>query len=456
MTRAHPWSYHEAIRYLSARAGYDRGFVANPFGDEGAGLERTRHLLALVGNPHQQYPVVHIAGTKGKGSTAAFIATIAHAAGYRTGLYTSPHLHTFRERFQLDHQPLAPDVFATLLQELASANEHLAAAHPDLGEATAFELTTALAFLAFARADVDIAVIEVGLGGRLDATNVVLPTIAAITRIGFDHMHILGNTLDAIAREKAGIIKPGRPVVSAPQAPEAAAVIIATAAQQNALLWLGDRDWHVRGTPEAFTYVGPGGQLEGLRSGLLGQHQVENAGVAITIAHLLSQQGIDVPDTAIRHGVAAVRWPGRLEVVQERPTIVLDAAHNRESAQALATALRTHFQWAHLTAIIGLARDKDLLAFLTPLLPLCTRLIAVPTHSPRIRAPEEIVEVARQLRPHVDAMTAPSVAAALALAREQAGVDDLIVATGSLTVVAEAREALGLASADPDERALLG
>jgi dihydrofolate synthase/folylpolyglutamate synthase len=455
MTRAHPWNYHEAIRYLSARAGYDHGFVANPFADEDAGLERTRHLLALVGNPHHQYPVVHIAGTKGKGSTAAFIAAIAHAAGYRTGLYTSPHLHTFRERFQLNSQPLAPDVFATLLQELASANDQLATAYPALGEATAFELTTALAFLAFARAHVDLAIIEVGLGGRLDATNVVMPTVAAITRIGFDHMHILGNTLDAIAREKAGIIKPYRPVVSAPQAPEAAAVIIATAAQQNAPLWLGDRDWHVQGSSEAFSYAGPEGQLEGLRSSLLGQHQVENAGVAISIAHLLNQQGIDVSDTAIRHGVAAVRWPGRLEVVQERPTIVVDAAHNRESAQALATALRTHFQWAHLTAIIGLARDKDLLAFLTPLLPLCTRLIAVPTHSPRIRTPDEITEVARQLRPDLAVTTAPSVAAGLALARAQADADDLIVATGSLTVVAEAREALGLANADPDERALL-
>jgi dihydrofolate synthase/folylpolyglutamate synthase len=447
--------YLEALRYLSERSGYDRGFVANPFEHEGIGLERTAWILRAVGHPERRYPSVHIAGTKGKGSTAACLASVLVASGYRVGLYTSPHLHTFRERIQIAGQPIAPSLFAALMAELAMANAELGAERPDWGEATAFELATALAFLAFARQGIDLAVVEVGLGGRLDATNVLLPEVAAITSISYDHMQILGNTLTEIAREKAGIIKPGRPVVSAPQRPEAEAVIVRTAAERGATLWLGGRDWAVEGTPDRFSFRGPGGEVRGLRLGLRGAHQVENAGVVLTAAQLLSQRGLPVPEQAIRQGLAEVRWPGRLEVARECPLVVVDGAHNVDSAERLARAMGEEFRWRRLTLLLGIARDKDVAGIVRALAPLADEVVAVASHSPRAARPDRILAAVAEVQASLPARAADSVAAALDDALASAQPDDLILVTGSLYVVAEAREALGLAEADPRERALL-
>jgi dihydrofolate synthase/folylpolyglutamate synthase len=447
--------YLEALRYLSERSGYDRGFVANPFEREGVGLERTAWLLRAVGSPERRYPSVHIAGTKGKGSTAACLASILDAAGYRVGLYTSPHLHTFRERIQIAGRPIDSDLFARLMAELAAANAALVAERPDWGEATAFELATALALLAFARAEVDVAVVEVGLGGRLDATNVLLPEVAAITSISYDHTQILGDTLAEIAREKAGIIKPGRPVVSAPQRPEAEAVIVRTAAERDAPLLLGGRDWAVKGTPARFSYRGPGGELRDLRLVLRGAHQVENAGVALAVVQLLGARGLPIPEPALRRGLAQVRWPGRLEVLRERPLVVVDGAHNVDSAERLAQAMREEFAWRRLVLILGIARDKDIPGIVRALAPLADEVVAVASHSPRAAAPERILAAVGEVAPGVPARAAGSVAAALDAALGRAGPEDLILVTGSLYAVAEAREALGLAQADPQERALL-
>ena len=447
--------YLEALRYLSERSGYDRGFVANPFEQEGVGLERTAWILRAVGHPERRYPAVHIAGTKGKGSTAACLASVLAASGYRVGLYTSPHLHTFRERVQIAGQPIAPSLFAALMAELAVANAELAAERSELGGATAFELATALAFLAFARQGIDVAVVEVGLGGRLDATNVLEPAVAAITSISYDHMQILGSTLAEIAREKAGIIKPGRPVVSAPQRPEAEAVIVRTAAERGASLWLGGRDWAVEGGAAWFSFRGPGGDVRGLRLGLRGAHQVENAGVALAVTQLLAQRGFPVPEEAIRRGLAEVRWPGRLEVARESPLVVVDGAHNVDSAERLARAMSEEFRWRRLTLILGIARDKDIPGIVRALLPLADEVVAVASHSPRAARPEQILAVVAELRESLPAREAGSVAAALDEALAGAQPDDLVLVTGSLYVVAEAREALGLAQADPLERALL-
>ncbi|MBX6341820.1 MAG: bifunctional folylpolyglutamate synthase/dihydrofolate synthase, partial [Thermomicrobiaceae bacterium] len=251
--------YRAAISYLLERSGYDRGFVANPFDAETVGLRRTAWLLAALDNPQARYPSLHVAGTKGKGSTAACLAAALRASGRRVGLYTSPHLHTFRERVQIDGLPIDEDLFAALTAEIAPLNRRLAAEHPDWGEATAFEVATVLAFLAFARAGVDAAVVEVGLGGRLDATNVLVPEVAVITAISLDHTRILGETLAEIAAEKGGIIKPGVPVVSSPQAGEARATLERIAAERGAPLYLGGRDWQVSGTPDRFEVTGPWG-----------------------------------------------------------------------------------------------------------------------------------------------------------------------------------------------------
>ncbi len=447
--------YLEALRYLSERSGYDRGFVANPFEREGIGLERTAWILRAVGNPERRYPSVHIAGTKGKGSTAACLASVLAAAGYRVGLYTSPHLHTFRERIQIAGRPIDPELFADLTAELATANAALLAERPDWGEATAFELATALALLAFARAAVDVAVVEVGLGGRLDATNVLLPEVAAITSISYDHTQILGNTLAEIAREKAGIIKPGRPVVSAPQPSEAEAVIARLAVERGAALLRGGRDWTVEGIPARFSFRGPGGGLRNLRLALRGAHQVENAGVALAVVQLLRERGLSIPEAAVRSGLAEVWWPGRLEVLRERPLVVVDGAHNVDSAERLAQALRAEFTWRRLVVILGIARDKDIPGIVRALAPLADEVIAVASHSPRAAAPERILAAVGEVMPNIPAHATGSVAAALHAARGRAQPDDLILLTGSLYAVAEARETLGLALADPQERALL-
>ena len=447
--------YFAALRFLRDRAGYDRGFVANPFADEGTGLARTAWLCSALGDPQRRYRSVHIAGTKGKGSTAVLLASMVRAAGYRVGLYTSPHLHTLRERIQIDGRPIAPETFGALMAELAEADRALQRAHPDWGAATAFELVTVLAFAAFARGPVDLAVIEVGLGGRLDATNVILPDVAIITRIGYDHMAILGSTLAAIAREKAGIVKPGRPVVSAPQEPEAARVIEAVAQERGAPLWLGGRDWQVAGTWHRFAFRSPDRELADLALALRGAHQVENAGVALASLPWLARVGVVVPESAIRQGLATAVWPGRLELLRESPSVVVDGAHNRESAQRLAEAVRESFRWRRLWLVLGIMRDKEIERIVAALAPLADTLCAVEGFAPRAAAAERLLAAWAASAEGKPAASFSSVEAALRAALEQADPADLVLVTGSLSMVAAAREALGVAASDPRERELL-
>jgi len=448
--------YRAAIAYIIERSGYDRGFVANPFDAETVGLRRTAWLLEALGHPEARYPAVHVAGTKGKGSTAACVAAILRAAGRRVGLYTSPHLHTFRERIQLDGESIAEDAFAALTTEIAPLNARLAEAHPDWGEATAFEVATVLAFLAFARAAVDVAVVEVGLGGRLDATNVLTPAVSVITTISLDHTAILGDTLAEIAGEKGGIIKPGVPVVSSPQPEEARAVLERLAAERGSPLSLAGRDWQLAGTPERFDLRGPWGEYHDLRVALSGRHQVENAATAVAACWALRSAGLDVPEEAVRDGLAAVVWPGRLEVVAREPTVVVDGAHNVDSAGRLAEALREGFRWRRLTLVLGIARDKQVEQMLAVLVPLADRIVATASHHPRAAPPERIAAAARAAGgPALPVEEAPSVAEALRRALSDAAPDDLVCVTGSLYAVSEAREALGLAVPAAFEQELL-
>jgi len=295
-------TYAQALAYLNRLINYERSRPPVYSADH-LNLERMRALLARLGHPHQAYPTIHIAGTKGKGSTAAMIDAILRAAGYRSGLYTSPHLHTFRERIRVSGEPIAPEAFALLLDQL---EPHLAAVEG----VTWFEAVTALGFLHFARSHVAIGVIEVGLGGRFDATNVLTPLVSVITSLSLDHMAWLGDTLDQIAFEKAGIIKPGVPVVSAPQKPEALAVLERIAAERGSPLTVIGRD--VEYTPAP----GKGSEGEGetfslqhsaFRVALPGRHQIDNAALAITA--IRQAKALSVSAKAISAGLAGVTWP---------------------------------------------------------------------------------------------------------------------------------------------------
>jgi dihydrofolate synthase/folylpolyglutamate synthase len=449
-------NYRDAIAYILQRAGYDRGFVANPFDAETVGLQRTEWLLAQLDHPERRYPVVHIAGTNGKGSTAACVAAILQAAGLRVGLYTTPHLHTFRERIQIDGRPIPEEHFAALTGELVPLNRLLAAEHPDWGEATAFELSTVLAFLGFARASMQAAVIEVGLGGRLDATNVVLPEVSVITPVSFDHTHVLGNTLTSIATEKGGIIKPGRPVICGLQPPEALMTLERLAAERGSPFFVAGRDWRVSRPPDGFDLLGPWGGYRNLRLSLIGPYQVENAATAVAACWMLGQGGLPVSEQAIRDGLAAVRWPGRLEVVRERPTIIVDGAHNAGGAEQLAAAIRASFRWRRLTLILGTGHGKDVEGIIRALAPIADHLIVTASRHPRAVPSAWIAAVVSTgIRASTRVDEAETLDAALVLALAEAESDDLICVAGSLYLVAEAREAFGLAEPPEFERELL-
>ncbi len=447
--------YRQAIAYIIDRSGYDKGFVANPFDAESVGLRRTAWLLSALGNPERAVPAVHVAGTKGKGSTAAFLASILRASGRHVGLYTSPHLHTFRERIRIDGQPISEQNFAALTSEIAPFNARLAEEKPGWGEATAFEASTALAFLAFARAGVDVSVIEVGLGGRLDATNVLEPEVSVITSISYDHTKILGDTLAEIAGEKGGIIKPGRPVVSAPQQPEARETLIRIAGERGCQLLLGDRDWWSRGASTSFDARGPWGDYHDLRSALVGRHQAENAGTAIATCWTLRQRGFEISEEAMRHGLTQVSWPGRFEVLRSHPTVVVDGAHNVDSFERLAETLRDEYSGRRIILVLGIGSDKNVEEMVRAIGPLSGLIVATSSRHPRAAAPERLIAAVDGIEPAPQVMTAPDVAAALRVALDSADDDDVICASGSLYVVAEAREALGLAESDEFERELL-
>jgi dihydrofolate synthase/folylpolyglutamate synthase len=446
------FTYQQALRAIWERSAYDRGFVSNPFAGDAAadlGLLRTAALLERLGQPQERYGIIHVAGSKGKGSTCAFAASILHAAGYRTGLYTSPHLHTYRERIAVDGKMIAEEQFAALTRLALDATESLERERPDLGELTAFELTTAMALRHFADAGCALAVVEVGMGGTLDATNVVSPLVSVITALDFEHTRVLGNTIEEIAANKAGIIKPGRPVVVTTQAPAAERVIAGFAGAAGSWMLLAGRDWQARGPWTSFTVNGPWGAYEGLRSGLIGAHQVENAGAAIATTWLLGDDGFPVPESAARAGVAAVQWPGRVEVITlaGEPRYILDGAHTPASAAALAATVAALGDGGRTTLVLAMMADKDPATLIHALAPVTRHVIATANRSPR-SLPANAIAIAAQTV-GLPSTTAPDLPRALAQARALAGPNGQVLVTGSLTTVAEAREALGLATPDP-------
>jgi dihydrofolate synthase/folylpolyglutamate synthase len=410
-------TYPEALTYLNQFINYERSQPQH-YTPETLSLDRVNRLLDRLGRPDRAYRAIHIAGTKGKGSTAAMIESCLRAAGYRTGFYTSPHLHTFRERMRVNNEYISREEFAQLVDELEL---HLTAVEG----VTWFEVVTTLAFMYFARSQIDVAVLEVGLGGRFDATNVVTPIVSVITSLSLDHMNLLGRTIEQIAFEKAGIIKRHVPVVSAPQVPEAMDVIRRVARVRSAKLTVAPSPWS---SPNSQQREGP--------LPLLGAHQLINASVAVTALQIVKQCGLSINDEAIQRGLADVKWPGRLEVLGREPLVVVDGAHNGDSAQKLAVALREVFHLGRWTLIIGISADKDIPAILDGLLPIAERVIV--TRASNSRAADIQMIGAQVADRGYELARAATVAEALEIAlREQSP----IIITGSLFTVADAREA---------------
>ncbi len=448
-------TYEQAIEYLYGRINYER-VQTGTYTTSDFKLGRVRQLLARLGNPQESIPAVHIAGTKGKGTTAAMTARILEAAGYRAGLFTSPHISTFEERIQVNGQMPGRDDLVRLVQQAAAAADAMDQ-EPGHMAPTFFELTMALGWLWFQAQAVDVAVLEVGLGGRLDATNVCRPAVCAITSISRDHTGLLGSTLFQIAAEKAGIIKPGVPVITGVEEPTARQVVAEVCRQQSAPVYSLDREIRISSaTPlehaqKTLTVETPFHAYERLPVPLAGRHQVRNAALAVGLADSLRRQGWRIDEEAVRRGLAATRWPLRIEVVHSEPTAVLDVAHNWASVTALAETLNCDFSADRRILIFAASRDKDVSGMLRQLLPqfdsvILTQFLGNPRAVP-----------AEKLEPLVHALTgrfahvASTPAQAWHLARRIAGPQDLICGAGSFFIAAELREVILSRSASRDK-----
>ena len=403
-----------------------------------------------MGSPHEALQVIHIAGTKGKGSTCTFIANILREAGFKTGLYSSPHLLDLRERirilkpsvvsFQLSAEDKIPKKdFVRIIDEIKPCAEKLRETR--LGRLSYYEVLTACAFLYFKEKTCDFVVLETGIGGRLDATNVVEPSICAITPISYEHTQVLGTTLGKITAEKVAIIKSAAyAVVTAPQRPSVLRIIRRQAKQCRTALFEVGKDIQIKER-----LLGPHGQsfeVQGiydryakLSIGLLGRHQLLNAAVAIGCAESLRRQGIRIPQKAIREGLKKTDWPGRLQVISQRPKVVLDGAQNRASACALKDALRELFKFRSLILVLGVSQDKDVKGILEELAPYASRIILTKARNPRAMEPQTIKNFIK-LNAKPIALTS-NLNQALEVARQNAGQRDLILVTGSLFLVGE-------------------
>ena len=406
-------------------------------------LEQVGAFLGSLGNPHLGTPTVHIAGTKGKGSTVAMVASVLNVAGYSPGMFTSPHLHTFRERLQVGGKLISEEEFASLVEYLEPIREKEAQRGP--GRVTLFDFLTVMAFSHFKSQGARAQVIEVGLGGRLDSTNVVQPMVCGITSLGLDHVEVLGNTLEKIAREKAGIIKPGVPVVCAPQEPEALTVVREVCKRLASPLKvvgtdsiLEEGESSLEG--QSFMLTTTKNQYR-LCTPLLGKYQMENAAVAVGIVEALAEGGLDIDASAIEEGLRQVDWPCRLEVLQRNPLLVGDGAHNPHAAHRIVAAVKDLFPQRRILMIVGVSGNKDLaglayeLSSLEPALVLATR-----SRHPRATPPEQVAQAFGSYGG--DVHTTHSVSQALQMAQDMAVGDDLILATGSLFVAAEVKELL--------------
>ena len=429
-------AYNKALDYLYGFVDYSLKH-ASELAKAEFDLDRMRLLMAALGDPQDSYPIIHVAGTKGKGSVAALCASALYAAGYQVGLYTSPHLQDFAERIQVNGLPIPHADLPALVEEIKPRVARI----PFI---TTFELTTALGFLYFARKKVNAAVIEVGLGGRLDATNIITPRVSVITLLSYDHMVVLGNTLAAIAGEKAGIIKGGRPVVCAPQKEEAYLVVQKVADERAAPLTLVGRDvFFASGKSsldgQALEVWKKDGKQVNLTIPLLGIHQVENAAVACATLWTGNQEGLAINNAQIRKGFSNVKWPGRFEVLRREPPLVIDSAHNREAAARLLQALDIYFPGRSVILLFATLEDKDAAGMLTELKPRLEYMVATRPDHPRACELEILVDLAHQNGIPVEGII--PVAGALNRALDLAGDNGLVLSAGSVAFAGEVRTA---------------
>ena len=445
-------AYQEALDYLYSHIDYSlqRVFRMSP---ERFDLERVRALLAALGDPQQAYPIIHIAGTKGKGSVAAFCASALQAAGYRVGLYSSPHLIEYTERIRVNFEEIPKAALVVWLEKY----KPIIAKIPLL---TTFEITTAMAYSYFAQEAVDVAVVEVGLGGRLDATNVIRPIVSIITSLSYDHAEILGDTLGKIAAEKAGIIKDGVAVVMAPQKEEARRVVMKIAAERDAPLIEVGRDWlfaphsHALEGQRMFVwssseqalvnaYIESGGakpwQPTRLYLALLGYHQVQNAATAYAALQMVREHAIPLSEAAIKDGFSQVKWSARFEVLHRYPPLIIDAAHNRDSAQKLSMAIGGYFPGLPLVLLFGASEDKDVDGMFAELMPRVRQVVATCSTHPRAMQPSRLVDLAHKYGRPAKAIV--SLESALEEALRIAAGEAVVLASGSVFLAAGVRQA---------------
>jgi len=393
------------------------------------GLSKTENLLKAFGNPHKGRRYVHIGGTNGKGSVAAFIGSILKAAGLRVGFYSSPHLVRFTERFSINGEEIDQDTAAGLINDLRKIFSPEA-------PPTFFEATTAMALIYFAREETDLDIMEVGMGGRLDATNVITPMVCGITNISPEHQDFLGSRLTDIAREKGGIIKRKVDVVTAAAQPVVIKTLESIATERDAPLWRVGKDILYRATASGLHYRGLGLKMKGLHLGLQGMMQARNAALALGIIERLTEKGIRISEEDIREGLQNTVWTGRMQIVGTNPTILLDGAHNPGALRMLARSIKAGFEYRRLILVIGVMADKAINEMMRIVAPLADYLICTRPLYYRAADPEVLTAAAAPLG--IPGETVPLLTDALSRAREMAGPRDLIVVCGSLFTVGEA------------------
>jgi len=437
--------YQAALDYIYSFIDYETMHL--PRSAVNYDLRRVEELLFRLGNPHLAAKSVHIAGTKGKGSVAAMVTAVLIASGYTTGLYTSPHLNDLRERIRVNGELITEGELIALVERLKPEVE-IVNQEATYGELTTFELLTALGFAHFKLKGVDFQVVEVGLGGRLDATNVIQPEVGIITSISLDHTDVLGNSLAEIAREKAGIIKPGSMVVTSPQLDEVAQVIEKACLNCDAGLVRVGRDvvWQSLGFDAERQLLQVKGKLGSYKLSipLLGRYQLENAATAVAALEVLAGKGFNISRDSIINGLAQVSWPGRFQILSHRPLLVVDGAHNPDSARKLKQSLVQYFAFDRAILVIGVSSDKDVAGIISELVPLFDKVIVTRSRHPRAMSLEQLIAVFRRCGIEVQAVEA--VSEALSLALSMAGARDLVCVAGSLFAVGEAIEQANIRS----------
>ena len=405
------------------------------------GLERIKALLEELDNPHEKLNFLHIGGTNGKGSTAAIAASVLEAAGYKVGLYTSPYLIQFTNRMSINGEDIPQERLVKLVERVKPVVEKISAT-PSLGQPTEFEVVTAIALTYFAQEKPDVVVLEVGLGGRLDATNVVHPLVTALTTISLDHTQVLGNTVEEITREKVGIIKTGAPVVT--QASGTSLDIIQwTCRQKDVSLFSWEKDFFVDTvnkslTGQEFNYSGIGEKYDKLFISLLGEHQVKNAALALAALEILKDKGFYVPEESLRQGLAATNWPGRIEVMGYSPLVVIDGAHNLEAFQGLRKVIEEIFPYQRLILVLGILSDKAVDNIIGEIVPQADILLITKPNNPRAAAPGELKKIAADLT-SAEIICEEKIPEAVDTALSLAGEDDLVLFAGSLYLISEVR-----------------